>query len=213
MHSFLITGGTKETRNKKIQDLLSEWHIKPYDEVELLPLEKEKDIGISEVRAFERRLTFSPQASPHLVGIIRNADTLTLPSQHALLKTLEEPPKKVKILVETGVPNTLLPTILSRMTFIHLSEKREKEALMDFPCDSKKNPGTCVAFTDTTFTSRPDALIWINKMLQTLQSRLEKNPSKKESERIKKLLEAREQLTANVNYKLVMDDVFFHIFD
>jgi len=50
--------------------------------------------------------------------IIRQAEKLTLPAQHAFLKTLEEPPAGSQIFLVTAHPDSLLPTVLSRCTSV-----------------------------------------------------------------------------------------------
>ena len=56
------------------------------------------------------------------VVIIEDAETLSLPAQHALLKQLEEPPKGVVLLLTATLPRLLLPTIRSRVQQIHIQK-------------------------------------------------------------------------------------------
>ena len=50
--------------------------------------------------------------------IIENAETITIPAQNALLKTLEDPPGNANIYLITYQPDLLLPTVLSRCELI-----------------------------------------------------------------------------------------------
>ena len=64
--------------------------------------------------------------------IIENADRMQEGARNSLLKLLEEPPPAVTLVLCSGKPNTLLPTILSRLRpyrFIARSEETEKEVL------------------------------------------------------------------------------------
>ena len=65
-----------------------------------------------------RRLTASaallPLESERRILIVEDAETLQEPAQQALLKTLEEPPSHVTILVLTDEPEALLDTVRSR---------------------------------------------------------------------------------------------------
>jgi len=54
------------------------------------------------------------------IGIIHDADRITVQAQNAFLKNLEEPPKKTSFILTSGNPHTLLPTIISRCQFVPL---------------------------------------------------------------------------------------------
>lgn len=87
--------------------------IKPSPDVlEIVP---ETSIGISEVRQIISFLSRKPFQSSQNAVIIHQAEKLTLPAQHAILKTLEEPPGNSQIYLVTNYPDALLPTILSRV--------------------------------------------------------------------------------------------------
>jgi DNA polymerase III subunit delta' len=71
-------------------------------------------IRICQIRRMERLASMAPYASSRRVFIIDSADDLQLQAAHALLKTLEEPPAGVLILLLARDPDALLPTIRSR---------------------------------------------------------------------------------------------------
>jgi len=71
-------------------------------------------IRICQVRRMERVASLAPYASPRRIFIIDTADQLQVDAAHALLKTLEEPPPSVLILLLATDPDALLPTIRSR---------------------------------------------------------------------------------------------------
>jgi DNA polymerase III subunit delta' len=75
---------------------------------------KKKDIKIEKIRDLEHELSLTAYFGKHRVAIIDGADYLTRASQNALLKTLEEPPKKVVIILITENSNKIIPTIKSR---------------------------------------------------------------------------------------------------
>ena len=57
------------------------------------------------------------------VGIIVGADRMQLEAANALLKTLEEPPRKTLFLLLTDSPDSILPTIVSRSQRIDLPSR------------------------------------------------------------------------------------------
>ena len=61
--------------------------------------------------------------------IVRSAEHMTLRAQNRLLKTLEEPPSGVKILLLTENAELLAPTIRSRCILFRLASSSEGETL------------------------------------------------------------------------------------
>lgn len=61
----------------------------------------------------------APAMSDRKVYIIDDGETLNASSQNALLKTLEEPPQNVHIIIISSSLNTFLPTIISRINVIN----------------------------------------------------------------------------------------------
>ncbi len=79
-------------------------------------------IGIDDIRQIQFFLSRKPIQSDHNTVVIHQAHLLTLPAQHALLKTLEEPPPGTLIYLVTTQPHSLLPTILSRVQIADLPD-------------------------------------------------------------------------------------------
>ena len=72
------------------------------------------NINIDEVREAINRTAFKPFEGRCRVAIVDEADALGVPPQHALLKTLEEPPSASVFILVTAHPDVLLPTVRSR---------------------------------------------------------------------------------------------------
>lgn len=73
------------------------------------------EVLIEQVRGLISQLGSRPSRGPRRVAIIDDAETLNLPAQNALLKTLEEPPGSTIIFMITQSERALLDTIRSRM--------------------------------------------------------------------------------------------------
>ena len=73
------------------------------------------DVLIEQVRDLIERLGLRPSRGDRRVAIIDDAETLNLPAQNALLKTLEEPPGHTIIFMVTQSERALLDTVRSRM--------------------------------------------------------------------------------------------------
>jgi DNA polymerase-3 subunit delta' len=80
----------------------------------------EDSIKIDEIRDVLRSVTLSPVEASHRVLIISRFDQATPSAANALLKTLEEPPSTVVLLLTANRTDQLLPTIVSRCQVIPL---------------------------------------------------------------------------------------------
>ena len=75
---------------------------------------QDESVKVDEVRALIEKVIEKPIISKRKVYIINNADTMTEEAQNCLLKTLEEPPEFVTIILISSNDNLILNTIKSR---------------------------------------------------------------------------------------------------
>ena len=78
------------------------------------PLPDRRDIAIEQVRDLQRELGFRAMSPHPKVGIVNDAECLTLQAQNALLKTLEEPGGDTVLILVAVNAAALTDTILSR---------------------------------------------------------------------------------------------------
>lgn len=81
---------------------------------------REGVLKIDQIRALQRAVALAPMESPYKVFVLRDIDQANLPATNALLKTLEEPPGQVVLLLTSSRPHRLLPTVISRCQIIPL---------------------------------------------------------------------------------------------
>lgn len=86
-----------------------------------------KEIKISQVRDCIWRLSLRPQVSFLKVAIVDQAHCLNEEAQSSFLKTLEEPKGKTLLILITEYPESLFPTILSRVQKIKFYPPSKKE--------------------------------------------------------------------------------------
>ena len=79
----------------------------------------EGKVKIEQIREMQRKIAEKPIISNKKVYIIDNADTMTTEAQNCLLKTLEEPPEYITIILICSNEDNLLSTIKSRCTRMH----------------------------------------------------------------------------------------------
>ena len=80
---------------------------------------KDGKVKIEQIREMQRKVSEKPIISNKKVYIIENCDTMTAEAQNCLLKTLEEPPEYITIILICTNEDNLLTTIKSRCTKMH----------------------------------------------------------------------------------------------
>lgn len=95
----------------------------------LTPEEGHKDIRIDQVRALQHTLALSPYVGGYRVALLPDFQRATTQAANALLKTLEEPPDRVVLLLTANAIEHLLPTIVSRCEVIRLRPASVKSTL------------------------------------------------------------------------------------
>ena len=87
--------------------------------------EKPGTIGVEDIRnGIVSDVYVKPYSSKWKIYIINDADKMSVQAQNALLKTLEEPPEYVVILLLTSNISMLLATVISRSTVLNMSLSR-----------------------------------------------------------------------------------------
>lgn len=89
--------------------------------------EKTESIKIDEIREIQTKIIEKPITSKKKIYVINNAENMTKEAQNCLLKTLEEPPEFVSIILVSNNENTILTTIKSRCTKIVFTEENAEE--------------------------------------------------------------------------------------
>ncbi len=213
MHSFLITGGNLNQRQTHIASLLAAWNVSPFDLVTVE--EAGPSIGINQVRELQHRLLLMPINSPVTALVINHADLLTTEAQNALLKTLEEPPPHAKVILESQTSDVFLPTVLSRCQLIGLGnmatydQKEILQCIDTLKYLSQASVGKRLKKIDELAKNKDGAAAWLDLALAATRRQLfTTNNSQHTTKLLRSLLHARTHLSANVNYKLVLDYIF-----
>ena len=84
-------------------------------------------VKIEQIRNIQEKIGEKPTLSDKKVYIIDNADLMTKEAQNALLKTLEEPPEYIVIILIGKNENEFLPTIKSRCNIINFKSISDEE--------------------------------------------------------------------------------------
>jgi len=82
--------------------------------------EGDRDIQIDSVRQLQHSLALAPYSARYRMALLLDFELANDNAANALLKTLEEPPGKVVLLLTAESADAMLPTIASRCEVIHL---------------------------------------------------------------------------------------------
>ncbi|MCK9578336.1 hypothetical protein M0R01_02475 [bacterium] len=83
--------------------------------------EDSKEIKIEQIKNLQDKFSLTSFSGGYKAGIIDNAHLMNIHAQNSFLKTLEEPKGKTIIILVTDRPDSLLPTIFSRVQNIKFS--------------------------------------------------------------------------------------------
>ena len=88
-----------------------------------------KEIGVDRARELKRFTQLQPLSGKAKVGIIDGAHLLNVAAQNALLKTLEDPPRRSILILVANNPDALLPTVRSRLQRVPFSPLPEDDVV------------------------------------------------------------------------------------
>ena len=112
--------------------------------------EKPNTISVEDIRdQINHDVQIKPYSSSRKIYIINDAEKMTPQAQNALLKTLEEPPEYVVIILLTTNASLLLPTLISRSIVLNMKpveDKLVRKYLMEDLHIPDYQADICVAF-------------------------------------------------------------------
>ncbi len=89
-------------------------------DLSLVQADSSRTIKVEQIRELQHSLSLSPYESHYRIALLLNFEQATDSAQNALLKTLEEPPGRVILLLTADSPENLLPTITSRCEVLRI---------------------------------------------------------------------------------------------
>lgn len=131
-HAYLFTGQAmigKKTFALDLAEMVNGFPGHFANDPDLLILDRERGMGIDEVRTLKRFLSLRPYAGKYRAVIIDEAENLGKEAASALLKVLEEPPASALLLLVSANSGALLPTIFSRTIEIKFAPHGREELI------------------------------------------------------------------------------------
>jgi len=119
VHVYLpSTSAVQEVRLERRKELTAQAAGNPYAAISY---RKSDYLSIADIRELRQVVTGKPYEGRRKVVLLFAADRMNTEASNALLKTLEEPPGNLLLLLVTDRIHRLLPTILSRCQPVHLA--------------------------------------------------------------------------------------------
>jgi DNA polymerase-3 subunit delta' len=151
-------------------------------EPELSASGRTETLKIEQVRALQKELALAPYEGRYRVAILTRFEKASSGAANALLKTLEEPPDRVVLILTADSADALLPTIISRCQLLALRplpvEKVEAALLFQWNA-SEKQAHELACLTNgrlglaVELLSRPERLKWREGRLDLLEDLLQ----------------------------------------
>ena len=98
------------------------------DVLELEPREDRQTVGIEQIWELQELIKYGPSEGAYFVVLMNESERLTKEAFNCLLKTLEEPPKKVLFILTSAREDHLPKTVVSRCQKILFTNPEEEEA-------------------------------------------------------------------------------------
>jgi len=219
-HTQLIVGGTETKRLKLVNQIVKKTLgiTFPAFHPDLIIVQGKNSISIDQTRELKAKLILKPYQSSIKLALVLQADKLTLAAQNSLLKTLEEPPAKSQIVLETANPSLLLPTIVSRCQIIKLdslpSIQPDKTQMTNYQqlimTLLKSGVGERLKLAAAYAQNREQTLESIQFLLLAWRQLIQKNPSQAFSRNIRLTQKALEMLKANTQPGLTLGNLFLN---
>lgn len=226
MQSILLIGEKTST-----QDYLSDFFQKlQIGQFDIQTLENEKSIGIEEIRIIQKNLLLKPINGNIKAIVIDTNDAITIESQNALLKILEEPPNHTVIILIASKQELFLPTILSRCKIVNYQHNRAKNLSKDEIKEYTKLLGLIInaqigeqlKYAQDFGKTKKEALLFLENMILSLREKMIEELTQKQHtdpqlhnsnlKTITALQKAYSSIsTTNVSTRSIFEDLFFSL--
>jgi len=207
MQSIILVGSTKESRAKYLADLCID------SQIELLHFFAEKtSIAIKQIQELNIPLSIAARI-PRIVWI-EESNLMTVPSQNALLKMLEEPPANTTFYLTCQNQMTMLPTIRSRAKTISLEVaeiKEDPKILADLKLVMAMTAGD--RLINIVKRDRSESILWLSDIEREIRIKLkDKNVNEKGLTMLARIAKsaqnAHKELSSNCSVSLVTQNFY-----
>ena len=214
MQSFIIISKNREKAREFVKKMADERKISKFD---IYSYETEKAVGIGDVKSLSKQIFLKPMQGDRKMIVLEAFLGMTMDSQNAFLKVLEEPPLSTTIVILAN-SNFFLPTILSRCKLIELDremdfEKDEEQKLLEI-LESLKSTGVGekLKLAQDLSKDKEQALIFLEKLIIVARNEMVKREELQFKDYLKVLQKYYKEIKqSNVNLRLGLENLFLEI--
>lgn len=182
-------------------------------------------IKLEQIREICRIAVYHPYLAEKKVFYFTAFERMTEVAANAFLKTLEEPPPAVYFLALAGSEEMVLPTVLSRMQRVYLGQDPETPATEADPQAGTALPEEELLAAGDLYSllrlaeekekqERAEVEAYLISLAAFFQRRLRENPGQHRYFRyLQAVQRARENLAANVNLRLLLEDLYLSMYE
>ena len=213
-HAYLLIGNNQSGIDKVINDFVAAKNCGKEDFSVLRPdigaSGKGGEIKIDDVRSLLHEVNLSPQG-PCRIAVIYNAEKLNQSSGNILLKTIEEPPRALTIILVSAT-DAVLPTIKSRCRILKIRGAEDEEREVD--------SSTVAVFKGRFFEASQrfeqivkenQTEICLTNAVRYLRQRLLDKKDKKTALAIKKIIVTKKRIGQNANPRLALESLYLSV--
>jgi DNA polymerase III delta prime subunit len=218
MQSILIVGQIENVK-EAAQKICKENNISRFD-VEVI--ETEKAVGIGDIRNLQKKLFLKPIKSEKKAVILEAFLGMTIDSQNAFLKVLEEPPVSTIVMILARSLDFVLPTVLSRCNLLNLDKVRkltneEIEENIKIIIELKSGGyGDALVIAQNNSKNKESALLFLEDLLISAHHVLERGNNEIPAKDLQKILKNLQKAytlikTTNVTPRFALENLFLNL--
>lgn len=175
---------------------------------DLLWIDESPSIRIETIRDCIAWTHTKPYARPIKTIVVIGADRMTPQAQHAFLKTLEEPPNLLQIILTTSNEYGLLDTVKSRCRIVRVWETSRTGHLPNIFM-SPQTYTEAIMLAEQIGKDKESAIAWCSEQICLLRDQNINHPSPEFTEKLSHISAALRRVKKNVNVKLALESMFF----
>lgn len=186
-HAYLFVGQDSSGKRKFAEDISLLLTGKNFDNnpnLKLIEPDEEREkykIQIESIRNLKSFMSFRPYSGGYKLSVINNVDTMTIEAANAMLKILEEPPKKSVLILISSKPRLLPQTILSRCEAVifppvpEVKTDETEKALAELRRVARQSLGERIKYAKQLYEKKSYAKL-INLWLKSIRLQLSEKP-------------------------------------
>lgn len=204
MIARLLISPDQNLRIEAIADILTS-HISSgsLNNPDLLYFKSDSKLGIEQARQIKSHLSIKPNSLKGKIVVVEDASVLTTEAQNALLKTLEEPPKKALIILGVKSESDLIETIISRCQLVRVQSSKLKVQSYNKDIEKLVNSKTAERFEYIEKLKDKDQ--FLKDLLSYFHQDLRLHPKGANVTFLSELLQAQQWAKHNVNIRAILE--------